>query len=79
MNKPVPDADRDVTASGGGPSAEGIAALARDHGIPMYEDPGLVETLARLDAATLIPRELYAVVAEVLAFVYAVDLESAKR
>jgi type III secretion system FlhB-like substrate exporter len=35
----------------------------------------LVEALARLEVGTVIPRELSTVVAEVLAFVYAVDLD----
>ena len=42
----------------------------------MHEDPGLVEALSRLDVATDIPRELYAVVAEILAYVFRVDTET---
>ena len=52
-------------------------AVAREHGVPLHQDPGLVEALAKLDIGTVIPRELYAVVAEVLAFVYSVDAEAA--
>ena len=37
----------------------------------------MVEALSKLDIGTVIPRELYAVVAEVLAFVYSVDAEAA--
>jgi len=36
-----------------------------------------VEALAKLEVGRTLPRELYAVVAEVLAFVYAVDGEAA--
>jgi flagellar biosynthesis protein len=63
----------EVTAAGTGLVAERIVALAREHDIPLYEDAGLVEALGRLEVGSLIPRELYTVVAEVLAFVYAVD------
>jgi flagellar biosynthesis protein len=45
--------------------------------VPLHQDPGLVEALSRLDIGTVIPRELYAVVAEVLALVYSVDSEAA--
>ncbi len=57
--------------------AEEIVNAAREHGIPLHQDPGLVEALSKLDIGTMIPRELYAVVAEVLAFVYSVDTEAA--
>jgi flagellar biosynthesis protein len=69
----------EITASGSGPVAERIIAVARENGIPVYQDVALVEALARLEVGTLIPRELYTVVAEVLAFVYAVDGEAAKH
>ncbi len=67
-----------LTALGSGHIADRIVALARDAAIPVHQDAGLVEALARLEVGALIPRELYTVVAEVLAFVYAVDLEAAK-
>jgi flagellar biosynthesis protein len=67
-----------IVAAGSGATAERIVALAREHGVPLHQDAGLVEALSRLEVGTLIPRELYAVVAEVLAFVYAVDLEAGK-
>lgn len=66
----------EIVAAGSGLVAERIVALARAHGVPLHQDAGLVEALARLEVGTLIPRELYAVVAEVLAFVYAVDGEA---
>jgi flagellar biosynthesis protein len=46
--------------------------------VALHQDAGLVEALAKLDMGTVIPRELYAVVAEVLAFVYSVDSEAAR-
>jgi flagellar biosynthesis protein len=62
-----------VLATGTGLLAEEIVRIAKENGVPLYEDAALVEALARLDCSTAIPRELYAVVAEVLAFVYRVD------
>ena len=67
----------EIVATGRGVVAEQIVALARENDIPLHQDPGLVEALARLDVGTVIPRELYVVVAEVLAFVYAVDADAA--
>ena len=52
--------------------------IARANNVPLHQDPGLVEALARLEIGSVIPRELYAVVAEVLAFVYAVDADAAR-
>ncbi len=67
------DAAPRLTAAGRGEVAERILALAREAGIPIHEDPSLVEILCRLDLGTEIPAELYKVVAEVLAFVYRMD------
>lgn len=59
-----------VTAAGTGDVAERILDLARQEGIPLREDPDLVEALAGLDLDELVPPELYRVVAEVLAWAY---------
>jgi flagellar biosynthesis protein len=59
-----------VVAKGRGLVAEKIIALAREQGIPMREDPDLVQMLTQLDLNQEIPPTLYKVVAEVLAFVY---------
>jgi flagellar biosynthesis protein len=67
----------EIIATGRGLTAEEIVRVAREHHVPMHQDAGLVEALGKLDVGTVIPRELYAVVAEVLAFVYAVDAEAA--
>ena len=68
-----------VVAAGSGMVAQEIIRVAQEHGVPLYEDAALVEALARLDCSASIPRELYAVVAEVLAFVYRVDERAASR
>ena len=67
-----PDRDQapKVSAKGSGRVAEKIIQLARDHGIPIHEDPALVEVLSQLDLHQEIPPTVYVVVAEILAFVY---------
>jgi flagellar biosynthesis protein len=70
---PLGNEPPEISASGTGLIAQRIIALAREHHVPLHEDAGLVEALARLEIGAVIPRELYTVVAEVLAFVYAVD------
>jgi len=76
---PVGSEPPTIVAAGTGLVAERIIELAREHGIPLHADAGLVEALARLEIGSVIPRELYTVVAEVLAFVYAVDRAAEPR
>ncbi len=68
-----------VLAKGQGKVAQKILDLARTQGIPVREDPDLVESLAKLDVGSLIPTELYPAVAEVLAFVYGQNLRRAEE
>jgi flagellar biosynthesis protein len=60
----------EVTASGQGIIADRILEVAREHGIPIREDRALTEALAGLDIGERIPPELYALVAEVFAWLY---------
>lgn len=62
-----------VKAKGAGFVAEEIIKLAKDNGIPIQEDPALVELLSRLDLDQQIPTELFEVVAEILAVVYQLE------
>lgn len=62
-----------VAAKGQGHVAERILELARKHGVPVQEDSSLVEVLSKLDIDQEIPPELYALVAEVLSFIYRTD------
>ena len=62
-----------VVAKGRGQVAESILEKAREHGVPVQEDASLVEVLSKLDIDQEIPAELYALVAEVLSFVYRSD------
>ncbi|MBV8491704.1 MAG: EscU/YscU/HrcU family type III secretion system export apparatus switch protein [Candidatus Eremiobacteraeota bacterium] len=73
---PVKPEPPQVIAIGRGPIAEEIVRVAKEHGVPLHEDPSLVEALACLDVSDHIPRELYAVVAEVLAYVFHVDAQT---
>lgn len=59
-----------VAATGSGATADRIIAAAREAGVPIREDPDLVETLALLDMGAVVPPELYGVIAEVLAWAY---------
>lgn len=71
--EPRKDSAPEVVASGRGQVAEKIIKLAKAHGIYIKQDSDLVEVLSKLDIGEAIPPELYAVVAEVLAFVYRVN------
>ncbi|MGC3979914.1 MAG: EscU/YscU/HrcU family type III secretion system export apparatus switch protein [Steroidobacteraceae bacterium] len=62
-----------VVAKGGGLVADNIIATAREHGVPIDEDPGLAGALSRVELGREIPRELYVAVAQVLAFAWVVS------
>ncbi|MBC6906750.1 flagellar protein FhlB [Saccharophagus sp. K07] len=59
-----------VTAKGEGAEAEQIIALAREHGVPLCDNPALVELLTQIEIGDHIPEELYIAVAHVIAFAY---------
>ncbi|MGP0564850.1 MULTISPECIES: EscU/YscU/HrcU family type III secretion system export apparatus switch protein [unclassified Nitrospina] len=64
-----------VTAKGQGLIAERIIELAREHNIPIKEDPDLVQVLSQVNLNQEIPPAIYQVVAELLAFVYKMNQE----
>jgi flagellar biosynthesis protein len=64
-----------VAATGSGYVADRIIEIAREHGVPIREDPDLVQLLSRLDLDQAIPPELYSVIAEVFAFVYRLNAQ----
>ena len=68
-----------VTAKGQGKVAENIISLALAHGVPIKDDPDLVEVLTSLDLNQEIPAEIYVAVAELLAFVYGANAEGLKK
>ena len=59
-----------LVAKGEDELAEQIMAVAREHGVPIHQDPALVGVLSRLDLDDQIPTPLFVAVASVLAFIY---------
>lgn len=59
-----------VTAKGEDDVAAAIMQLARDCGVPLYENRELVEMLSTLEIGEQIPELLYRVIAEIIAFAY---------
>jgi len=64
-----------VVASGQGALAERILEAARSAGVHVTHDAELLDLLALVPLGSEIPAELYQAVAEVLAFVYRLNLE----
>lgn len=59
-----------VSALGQNQQAEEMLRLAKEHGVPVYEDENLASVLATLDLGQAIPPELFEWVASVLAFAF---------
>lgn len=59
-----------ISATGTRELAEEIIRIAREHEVPLYENPELASILARLSLNDEIPEELYRVIAEILAFAF---------
>jgi flagellar biosynthesis protein len=67
-----------VVAAGSGELAERIIALALENGVPIRDDAGLAEALARLELEAEVPRELWAAVAEALVWAYRLTTSSSR-
>lgn len=74
--EPDQDAAPRVVAAGQGEVAERILVLARENNVPIHNNPDLAAKLVNLDLNTVIPPELYQVVAEILAFVYRLNAKA---
>jgi flagellar biosynthesis protein len=59
-----------LVAKGEGYVAARIKEVARANGIPLKRDDDLVELLAQVELDREIPRELFAAVAEILAWIF---------
>lgn len=59
-----------VSALGHDALAEQIIAIAREHEVPLLENPELAGLLAQLDLGDEIPETLYRCVAQIIAFAY---------
>jgi flagellar biosynthesis protein len=58
-----------VVASGRGPLGEKIITVAREHGVPVEQNPALAEALSTLELDEEIPEQLYRAVAQILGFI----------
>ena len=59
-----------VLASGAGEIANKIISLAKEHDIPIKEDPDLIEILSKVEVDQEIPPNLYKAVAKIFSFLY---------
>lgn len=62
-----------VTASAEGDLAEQIIELARQHGIPLFENEPLLNLLKDIGLGEEIPETLYLCIAQVIAFAYKIQ------
>lgn len=62
-----------VTASAEGELAARIIELAREHGVPLFENPELVQLLAEIGLGEEIPETLYLCIAQIIAFAYVIQ------
>ncbi|MBL53321.1 MAG: flagellar biosynthesis protein FlhB [Alteromonadaceae bacterium] len=72
-NESEGDKTPSVVAKGYGDLAEAIIASAQQNGVLIHEDPYLSEFLTTLDLGQSIPESLYYVIAELLAYSYALQ------
>lgn len=61
-----------------GDNANELVNLALEAGIPIYENPELLEQLSTLSIGDNIPPELYRLVAEILAFAFYIQGKAPK-
>lgn len=67
------DASPRVVAKGYGTLAETIIRTARENGLYVHESPELVGLLMQVDLDAHIPPQLYVAIAELLAWLYALE------
>ena len=68
-----------VIAAGEGELALRLRAVAEAHGVPLVEDQRLAELLCQIPLGDEIPETLYVSVAEVLAYVYRLEVALSER
>jgi flagellar biosynthesis protein len=59
-----------IVAKGHAELADEIIALAREHGVLIHEDEELSKLLRQIELGDHIPKELYLLIAELIAFSY---------
>jgi flagellar biosynthesis protein len=62
-----------LTAKGQDELARRIVELAREHDVPLHQDPQLAALLSQIPLGDEIPEALYRAVAEVIAFAYMIS------
>ena len=62
-----------VSAAGSGDIAEQIIAIARESGVPLFENAELMKLLSAIDIGDEIPESLYLCIAQVIAFAYKIQ------
>ena len=62
-----------VTATASGELALQLIELARQHGIPLFENETLLELLTEIGIGEEIPETLYLCIAQVIAFAYKIQ------
>lgn len=75
-DEPFRDAAPRLVAKGDGLLADRILALAKEHRIPVEQDPDLLAALHPLDVDSLIPPALFQAVAIMLASLYRANQRS---
>lgn len=73
------DAAPRVVAKGYGSLAETIIRTARDNDLYVHESPELVSLLMQVDLDSHIPPQLYVAIAELLAWLYALEGKEAQK
>lgn len=68
-----------LIAKGQADIAEEILTQAREHNIPICNNPALAELLMVLELGDHIPRELYVAVAHIIAFAYQIHPKQASH
>lgn len=66
-----------VLASGAGEVARQILAIAAQHNVPIHKDAELVELLSHLPEGARVPEVTYDLIAEIVCFLYGLDVEAA--
>ena len=62
-----------VSAAGSGELADQIIDIARQHGIPLFENDALLQLLTDIGVGEEIPETLYLCIAQVIAFAYKIQ------
>lgn len=65
-----------VTARGFDGLADEIVTLAKEAGVLVHEDPELADFLAKLEVGDEIPKEVYVIIAELIAFATWLNLKA---